>query len=730
MTAQKRVETQQEISAAFSVFSGDTLEKTGWTDVSDMATTVTSMEVVGTTKSRTNVYIRGIGTNKYDIGTEGSIGVFLDGVYVPRFSSVMQNLIDIERIEVLRGPQGTLYGRNTIGGAISVYTAEPSEEFTGKFIAGVANEDSYDANAVLSGPLIKDQLLGYIALSTREIGGFREDSISGKEDDFSATSIRTKLRYIATDELTMDLMADYSDEEGDAFLGEPIFDPNDPSLFALSPLISPADIAAYKERESQDMFENEQTIPGATDIEATQIAWVTNWAGEDLSADAVLAYRDEEAEELADTDRYPYDVYIQDSLQESQTTSLEFKLSSEYGGAYSMDDKVEWLTGFFLYEDDADRTDAVTFGPDSIFSGLNLLSQIPGICTPTPMLPTDIPCVPGGLFGLAPYPTSTTVDLQTSSWAVFGQATYAINEQLSLTLGIRHSEDTKEFTYENTAPLTPGFIAQNFSFDDEIDFESTDPKVVLEWAPESQEDMMLYISYQQGYKSGGIQFITSDEALAQQSFDKETLVATEAGLKSRWLDQRLQVNASVFHYDYEDQQIDGLFDGVLVTSNAGESTIDGLEVDVQYQAGANLLLQASYSYLDAVFEEYIEASTGTDYSGRTLPASPENSVWLSAEYTHESFRGWEGSLRADYSWRDDQTFTPNGTLVQEDYAIVNIGYTSISPDEVWKVRVYCSNCTDEEYFTASIPLSGTLHEVASTGDLRRYGLSVTYQFGS
>jgi iron complex outermembrane receptor protein len=734
VTAQKRVETQQEVSAAFSVFNELSLEKTGWSDIRDMVNIIPSMEVIGTTKSRTSIYIRGIGTNKYDIGTEGSIGVFLDGVYLPRFSSVMQNLVDIERVEILRGPQGTLYGRNTIGGAISVYTTEPSETFTGKVITGVANEDSFDASVVLSGPVVPDKLLGYVALTTREEGGFRKDAITGDEDDFAYTSVRTKLRFLASDELTLDLIADFTDEEADAFLGEPIFDPNDASLFALSPLISAVEIAEYKARESADMFENEQTLPGSTDIKANQFAFITKREGEDLTADITLAYRDEEADELADTDRYPYDVYVQDAEQESQTTSLEFKLSSEYGGAYSMDDKLEWLGGFFLYEDDAKRTDAVTYGADSFFSGLNYLSDptnlVPNTVIPfCVLLAPDVPCIPGGLFGLAPYPTSTTVDLQTSSWAVFGQVTYALTEELSLTLGLRHSQDTKEFDYISVAPFTPGFIAQNFDFDDEIDFESTDPKVVMEWTPALENEMMFYLSYQQGYKSGGIQFITADETLARQSFDKETLKATEAGVKSRWLDQRVQVNASVYHYDYADQQIDGLFDGVLVTSNAGESVMGGFELDLMFQASSNLLLQASYSYLKAEFEDYVEASTNTDFSGRTLPASPENSIWLSAEYTHEAYQGWEGSARLDFSWQDDQTFTPNGTLVQESYEIVNVGYTLTSPDEMWMVRIYCGNCTDQEYFTSSIPLSSTLHEVASTGDLRRYGVSMTYRFG-
>lgn len=757
VTAQKRVETQQEVSAAFSVFSTDLIEKSGWTDVTDMASTVTSLEIIGTTKSRTNVFIRGIGTNKYDIGTEGSVGVFLDGVYVPRFSSVMQNLVDIERIEVLRGPQGTLYGRNTIGGAISVFTAEPSYSYNGKIIAGLGNEDSYDLTAIVTGPLVEDKVLGYLSATTKEQGGFREEVISGKEDDLEAEAIRAKLTFLINDELTFKVFADYSNEETDAYIGEPIFDPTAPTdplnttIFAISPLIDAtrqAELLDYVAREEADIFKAEHTDPGFTDVEATQIAFLTTWETEDLTMDTTIAYRDETVEEFGDTSRVIYDIYSQDVDQESETLSFEFKVSSEYGGAYSMDDKLEWLAGFFLFEDDAERTDRVIFGEDSVFSGLNTISLTPGFCTPLAAItgdPSEILCATDvgafqGLWGPAPYDTGATVDLETSSWAIFGQATYYITDLLSLTFGIRHSEDTKEFTYSNDAPQFPAFLdniatpdvneSQTFTFDDELEFKSTDPKIVLEYTPDTDNDIMYYIGYQEGYKSGGIQFVTSSETLARQSFDKETLVSWEGGIKSRWMDQRLQVNGAVYKYEYEDQQIDGLFNGVLVTSNAGESEIEGIEVDVEYQATSALRLSGSYSYLDAKFKEYFEVSTNTDFSGQTLPVSPKNSFWIAAEHNHDALiDGWQGSARIDYSWRDEQTFAPSSSVLQKNYELVNIGYTLTSPKEDWKVRLFCSNCTDSEFYVSAIPLSSTQHEIAYTGDLRRYGVSVTYSFG-
>ncbi len=742
VTAQKREETQQDIPASFNVYSAENLKATGWTNITDMADLIPSMEVIGVTKSRTTVFVRSIGTNKFDIGTEGSIGVFVDGIYVPRFSSLMQNLIDLERVEVLRGPQGTLYGRNTIGGAISLYSKDPQPEFEGTLNVSAANEGSYHTALSLTGPL-SNKLLGYVALTSRETGGFREDEVSGRSDDETVMASRAKLHYLFSDETTLALTLEYSDSEVDAFLGEIVAKPGQ-ALFAIKPSLFGPPTDAVIAAEATDLYTSAVTDPGGTEVESFTSSFQVEWAGEDLVVDSRLGFRAEKVEEVADNDRLIFDIINQVTEQNSDTYSEEFKISSESGGAYSMDDKLEWITGVFLYLDDADRGDNLPLGSDVFFADFpngaapmsdeciaasDLGEELADECH----LPGTVPFSPRGLppWGLPPYPLDFFVDLKTTSWAVFGQAKYFFTDSWSLTTGLRFSRDTKKFTYRATGPQDrhpQAFPLDTFEFDDTLRFESTDPKVVLEWTPNTEEPFLAYFSYSEGYKSGGIQFIARREPVAKNSFDKELLKAFEMGMKSRWFEQRLQLNAAIYQYDYKDQQIQGIVDAQgatqVITDNAAASTLSGLEVDLQYLLAKDLLMQASYSYIDATFDDYL-GPDGSDFTGNVLPAAPENSLWVSLEYNHTLSNGWKPGVRFDYSWRDDQVFTPDGANEQAAYALSQFAFILFDPTERMKFRLYCTNCNDKDYVTSVVPLTGET-AWAATGDRRRYGLEYTY----
>ncbi|TDJ29116.1 MAG: hypothetical protein E2O59_04880 [Gammaproteobacteria bacterium] len=705
--AQKRTETQQEVPASFNVYTEANLESAGWDNITDIANTVPSIEVIGVTKTRTTLFIRSIGTNKFDIGTEGSVGVFVDGVYVPRFSSLMQDIFDVERVEVLKGPQGTLYGRNTIGGAISLYSKEPELAVERKLIAEVGSEGSSNIGATISGAF-NDKWYGSAAISRRERGGYRKDLVSGKSDDEEVGSARIKLLYIPTDSFETSLTAYYSDQYTDAFLGEPLSPTGE--VFAISPLITQQQIDAVLAEEAKDTYSSSPNLPGFTEVKSLSTALTLKYFSDDLNIESITGFRDEVVGELVDNDRISFDILEQHVTQNSKTWSEEFKIFSESGGAYTMDDKWEWLAGVFLYRDEAERDDLINVGADSV---AGLLAFAP-------------------FFSPAPYPLGFLVELETQSWAVFGQATYMLNDEWSMTLGGRYSKDKKDFTYTGYSDAQPAFVftLDNFSFDDSLEFSSADPKLVIKYAPEDLPDFNAYFSYAQGYKSGGIQYIARRLATAQDSFDKEILKATEIGIKSRWLGQSLQVNASVYHYDYTDQQIQAIVDAQgatqIITSNAGSSTIIGFEADIMYQLTSDLLLQTSYSYMDAEFDEFMTPD-GLDRSGNVLPAAPKHSVWVSGQYNHFLDNGWEVGMRLDYSWRDDQVFTPDGAFGQDAYGLMNTSITLTSPADVLSVRAFCNNCTNEEYTTSIIPLSQE-SAWAGTGGLRYYGVSASYRF--
>lgn len=704
VTAQKRVETQQEVPASFSVYGADTLESAGWGNVTDMADLTPSIEVIGQTKTRTSIFIRGIGTNKYDIGTEGSVGIFVDGVYVPRFSSLMQNLVDLDRMEILRGPQGTLYGRNTIGGSVSLYSKEPQAEFQGKISGGFGNKDSNHVSVTLSGEVTENLVL-YGGVTHMEEGGFREETNSHERDDQDTKAARFKASYMPSDYWESTLTVDWSKQKANAFLGEIISTNGD--IFGIFPLIPQSTRDAVLAAEEDSFYDSNLNDPGFTKVKSLSIAFNVKYMTDDFNIESTTGFRDEEVQELVDNDRLSFDIFLQDTDQNSKTYSQELKISSEEGGAYSMDDNLEWLVGVFFYRDDADRSDKLNLGIDGALGGLPSLTP--------PILP--------------PYFFDFLVDLETSSWAIYGQASYYFTEELSLTLGGRFSRDTKKFTYSENA--VPASILANdiFSFDDTIRFESTDPKIVLEYEPLWAYDVNVYASYQQGYKSGGIQFLARRLEVAQASFDKEVLKAFETGIKTRWLDQKLQLNASIYHYDYSDQQIQAIvnFNGAtqVVTTNAGESTIDGFETDLMYLIGPDFLVQASYSYIDASFDKFITPDL-IDLSGNVLPATPRHAAWLSGQYTL-TMNDWESTLRLDYAWRDDLVFTPDGEFGQDAYGLFNASLTLIDPNDSVTIRVECTNCADTKYRTAITPLTGNSGWQAS-GDRRRFGIEMEYRF--
>ena len=734
VTAEKRVETQQEIAASFNVFTSEKIESSGWNDVTDIATLMPSLEVVGVTKTRTSIFIRSIGTNKYDIGTEGSVGVFVDGIYVPRFSSLMQNIVDVERLEILKGPQGTLYGRNTIGGAISLITKDPQEDFSATVVKEIGNEDSWQIGGTVSGSLIEDKLLGYISASAREAGGFRTELNSGAEDDEKSYNIRGKLIYNFTDNVTAKLVIDDTQQRVDAFTGEVVFPPGSNDILSIDPRIPEETRQAEIDAEAVDQYTSRANVPGYTDVSARATNLTLKWEHDDFSLESITGLRDETVGEFVDDDRMNFEIANILTEQESSTWSQEFKFSSEEGGNLTFDDRISWLVGAFFYQDTAQRSDAIQLGAQAEIAGLLTL--------PPPII---IGIEPG--FEAPPWSVDFDVDLVTKSWAAFAQGTIEFFDQLQFTLGARTSRDEKKYTYATETvglanlqllmEVAPGafmhvpiFGGSNFSFDDTLTYESFDPKFVVEWSPEFLSDAMFYGSYTQGYKSGGIQFIATQQELAEKSFDKEVLKSAELGVKSRWFNQRVQVNASLYSYDYADLQVQqiAVFEGTesIITDNAEKSIVEGFEGEVQFMASENLFLLASYNYIDATFDDFTTIN-GEDLSGNILPASPKHSYWLMAEYSRDISNYWGIKFQLDHSWKSSHYFESQNDFKQNSYDIYNLSFSFVTASDDLSIKLFCSNCGDEEYRTSVVALS-TNQGWAATADRRRYGVGFKYSF--
>ncbi len=702
VTAQKRTESLQDIPAAIDAFGAAAIEEAGWQDINRVQEAVPALVIGGESKVRTYVSIRGVGTRKFDIGSDGSVGLFIDEIYNARFSSILSGIMDLERIEVLKGPQGTLYGRNTIGGAINLITRRPTNETEGAVKLNVGNYDFYDVSGIVSGSLVDDKVLGRLSGSVSDMEGRYTDTASGNDNNNDTKNLRGSLIFMPTDQWDLTLIADYSDFESKASLMDVA--PGDPFGVVL---VSPFDprVPEVVAEGQEDRYSNAYSIPGFVEREGTQLAFKAKHSSDSLEFLSITSYNEEDYTEARDFDGTSLDPWVHRVEQESKQWSQEFRLSSVSGGWGTMNDRLTWVGGVYYFYDDAQRTDAFDGTSDSILF--------------PPWLDVEVAT------------DSFHLDIETNSYAIYGQATYSLTEDLNLTLGLRYTKDEKDFESSASTPSPLPPVAESYAVSDTIEFDSTDPKISLDY--HFTDHVMAYAIYSTGYKNGGVQFVVGSTEDALDSYDKEELTNIEVGIKSRLWDQRLQLNASLFNYDYTDQQVQAisLVNGapIATTQNAAESDMNGAEVEVLALLTDSLTLDFKYAWLDAKFEEFI--SDDGDYSGNNMPAAPEHAVSASLSHRTEFDNGGALTLSALYSWKDAHYFNFANTelALQEAYEVINVGAWWDLPDGRTRIRAYCDNCADEEYMlnvTAFPDLFGGGLRSWDYG--RRYGVEVTYNF--
>lgn len=711
VTAQKRAENLQEVPSAISAFGAEDIENAGWGDIDKLQHAMPSVSVGGESAARPYVFVRGIGTRKFDIGTDGSIGVFVDEVYNARFSNTLTGIMDLERVEVLKGPQGTLYGRNTIGGAINMITKQPANEFEGKLKASVGNDGYYLTSGSASGALIEDKLMARLSMAVTDADGVYEDTVSGNSNNNLTKAARLSLLATPTDKLELSLTAEFSKIDSDAQLSEPL----NGTVTGPSPLLPAATVTTTETENRLDRYSNAFSDSGFLQRSSNQLAFKAKWLGEDIDLTAITSRSDEDYQERRDMDATELDIWLHDVDQASTQYSQEFRFNSVDDGAFTLDDKLQWVAGVYYFTDDASREDNQSFGRDSIL-GTTVGSLITGLDY------TD----------LAYSTNAGTVQLKTESYAAYSQATYALTSNLGLTLGLRYTADEKQYTYEGLTN-TPGWLPsiESFLVGDTLKFSSTDPRVTLDY--QLNDESMVYATYATGFKSGGVQFQVTTPEAALESFDEETLVMFELGLKSMLWDQRLQLNASLYRYDYQDQQVQSIIDvngaPSALTQNAGKSTMDGLELELVALLAENLTVNFSYTYQDAIFDEF--TSVDGDRAGNRMGFAPENAATFGFNYLIDLESLGELSFQGNYAWKDSYFFDFDNSedALQDAFGVVNLATWLDFSDGKTRLRAFCDNCANQAYLNNVTTFPGSLgggRQSWSTG--RRYGLEASYNF--
>lgn len=678
VTAERLEESLMAVPVSVSVASAQDLDRAGVDSTYDLPFLVPGL-IFSTNTVIGQPYIRGVGSDLLSAGAESSVAVYVDDVYRPRAVGSVLELFDVERVEVLKGPQGTLFGRNATGGVIHVLTRRPEPEFGSQLDFLYGNFDEIRVRGAVNAPLVDDR----VRVRLSGLGAWRDGYtknlfLDDRIDDLALGAGRFQVEVRPRDDLTVLFSGDYSRQRDTRFLAQKLIAP-----LAGSPAVG--DFGGTVPDDPRKVLFD--TSPHA-DVEdwgvLGRVDWELSWA--DLVS--LSAYRQSNYDEVIDLDATEIPLLENAPSEQSESFSQELRLASTTRGRFT------WLAGiYYLYESARQR--------------LELAS---------PLLPPD------GLQDVR------LADLRADSVAVFGDVSYRVADSLSATVGLRYTYDrrTNDFTQRVNGQMGE-------AFDEEEDWHAATPRFVLEWFP--YEWALLYGSISRGYKAGGF-----NSTVPQRSaFSPEYLWAYEVGAKASIFQERLALRFAGFYYDWNDVQLNVLDPEISVlfpvVTNAASADAKGLEIDADVTPIPALLLRLGTALLDATITDLdtIDPNDPTgdpDQSGNPLPRAPDFSLHASAEYVFD-LCGW-GRLtpRIDYHYQTRVFFNVFGdrTWSQPSVGTTNLFLRYDDPSERFFVAGFARNVSDELYAQNKIRVDGQIGNQALWAAPRSYGLQVGGRF--
>jgi iron complex outermembrane receptor protein len=689
VTARRREESLHDVPLSISVISGEDLERIGAVDIVEVGQSSpnVTLEVSRGTNTTLTAFIRGVGQQDPVAGFESGVGLYVDDIYFARPHAAVLDLYEVERIEVLRGPQGTLYGRNTIGGAIKYVTRGLSNETRKNFRLSVGNYNQIDA-VLTASTAVSDtfRIGGTLAKFTRDGYGDNLTQPDWENYNKDVFGVRGTVEWDASDSLMFRLSADYTDDNSDPKAGHRLTVGN----------VSGAPIL-------DDVFDTRAglSVPKQS-VEATGISLLAEWTlNDNWTVKNILAYRDDETWSPIDFDSLAVDdldvpvLYTNDQFSEE----LQFLYSGE---------RWNGVAGLYYLQANAFNEFDVVLGQ------LGTLIGVPGLNANT--------------FG----------DVDTDTWSVFADFTYDVSDNVDISIGGRYTSDERSSQVLRrtfAGGISPRFggtgvvIATTSDFNGSEEWTEFSPRVSVSWHPNDEQH--LYFSYSEGFKGGSFDpraqttaapdldndgTVTPEEIFDFMMFEPETVKSYEVGLKSSLLDGRLTTSIAVFFADYEDVQIPGSIgidtdgDGINdtftgVTTNAGKAELPGVEFEGMFQANDNWSFGWAIGSLDAEYKEFIDA-TNTDVSDTAVFQNTPD-LTASGNVTFEtpmSLFGKGGNIAfiTSASYRDDATQFefPIPLLDQESFTLWNLSVVWEDDDGRMRVGLHGKNLGDEEYKVA------------------------------
>ncbi|MBB6521701.1 TonB-dependent receptor [Pseudoteredinibacter isoporae] len=727
VTAQKREESLQDTPIAVSAFTSLAIENKGIDNIAQVANFTPNL-VFDTTSpvsglsSGAVVYIRGIGNTDFSLTTDPGVGTYVDGVYMSRSAGGVLDVLDVERIEVLRGPQGTLFGRNTIGGAINITSRKPADEFQGKLELTVGNDSRQDVRAAIDIPFTESLRSSWAFSSKKRDGYVSRLNVGDKLGDEEKLSFRGNIIYELNEQWDFALNLDSTEiNEASAASSLVGFTPGAGTIgYSLASFGDiPAgltDLAQYIPPRASDI--TYATGKSGTKLSIDGVAFVANYHAESFDLKYTYADRETEGEFNRDPDNSPH------AITETRNPNYQHEQSSHElqitGGLF--DDRLRYVGGLYYFEEQ---------GTDDVFVDVFL---------PTPDLSAGFPAT-----------INNFADVDNRSEAAYLQLTWQLSDVWSVTGGLRHTRDEKFFRYTqyigaddqgNGYPFFPGAVNQNGVFTSGLAplvgngsgqvsdaFEQTSYKFGVD--ANLEDGTLLYYSFSQGFKSGGFVLRYVEAVDEVRTFEPETLDSHEIGVKWQGWDDRLRVNAAAYWSDYEDVQVT-FFDnlGGPVTANAGVVDIKGLELEVTAILVENLQMDLGYGYTDASYDE-INPIDGLSLSidrNAKLVNTPEHSFNLGFEYI-VPLESNELAFRVDYRYTDEIYNDSQNSrfLFEQAYELWNASLR-YSIGESIDVMLFGKNLKDERYIESGDSNFGLGFHEANFNRPREYGLTLRYRF--
>lgn len=690
VTAQHREENLQDVPIAITAIGAEDIRTADISDINAISLRTPGFSMGSFNPAQPQLFIRGVGSNADGAAEDQSVVLFLDGVYLGRTAGQAFDLFDLERLEILRGPQGTLYGKNAAGGAINIVTQKPTDELEGAIEMSVGDMGYWGTRGKISGPL-SDTMAGKISFTHKERDGYVKSLVSDVDDfnDFESNGVRGQLLAQPSDTLELLLAADYSDDSR----GSPGRNPG--TEFALGSFVKSSPF-------TPNFYENLQSEKPHADTDTWGVSLQADWDVEMGTFTSITAYREATADVRDITFAADYQYFPMASIdnffdEQGQQFSQELRFAADAG------DQLFWQAGVYYLNEDVERNEYNEF-----VCGL--------ICGVPPQAPLFLPRA------------STEQTNETNSYGIFAQGTWTLNERWDLTVGARYTYEKKDATNIGTPD---GAFSVLEAYDIEVDesWDAFTPKIAVNY--HIGDNITTYATVSTGFKSGGFQGSAPTEIAATTPFEEESVTNYELGIKSTMLDNALRFTAVAFYTQYDDLQVlvqvvqpSGL-PGPLLTQNAGEAESMGFEFDAQWQLHEYWQLAGTYAYLDT---EYTKLDGNLQSSeGNSLRNAPENAASLSVIFDYPLNSG-RINARADYTYKDKayQDIQNRDEGAIDSYNLLNLRFAYGSEDGRWELAGWVKNATDEEYMLHNFTINPGLSQAITPAAPLTYGATMTW----